>query len=136
MGLWPTRENENQRCRPRESGDPPSVQWIPAFSGMTCTGVILRRAAGDEESRSGPENIQSEIPLPRCARGQNDSLNEVVPHTLVALTFKSALSRCGARLADLLSSPGARFRLADSPSMSQHVVLFARFGLRLLQILA
>jgi hypothetical protein len=34
MGLWPTRANENQR-RPREGGDPLSVQWIPAFAGMT-----------------------------------------------------------------------------------------------------
>jgi len=35
MGLWPTRGNENQRRRPRESGDPLSVKWIPAFAGMT-----------------------------------------------------------------------------------------------------
>jgi hypothetical protein len=35
MGLWPTRGNENLRCRPRESGDPLSVHWIPAFAGMT-----------------------------------------------------------------------------------------------------
>jgi hypothetical protein len=34
MGLGPTRSNKNQR-RPRESGDPLSVQWIPAFAGMT-----------------------------------------------------------------------------------------------------
>jgi hypothetical protein len=34
MGLWPTPGNENRR-RPRESGDPLSVQWIPAFAGMT-----------------------------------------------------------------------------------------------------
>ena len=34
MGLRPTRANENQR-RPRESGDPLSVQWIPACAGMT-----------------------------------------------------------------------------------------------------
>jgi hypothetical protein len=35
MGLWPTRDKQNQR-RPRESGDPSSVKWIPAFAGMTC----------------------------------------------------------------------------------------------------
>ena len=35
MGLWPSRGNENQRRRPRESGDPSSVQGIPAFSVMT-----------------------------------------------------------------------------------------------------
>ena len=59
MGLRPTRDNENRRCRPRESGDPLSVQWIPvpplsrrtSFAGMTCPGVIFRRAAGDEEFR-------------------------------------------------------------------------------------
>ncbi len=34
MGLWPTRGNDIQR-RPRESGDPLSAQWIPAFAGMT-----------------------------------------------------------------------------------------------------
>ena len=34
MGLWPTLGNENRR-RPRESGDPLSIQWIPAFAGMT-----------------------------------------------------------------------------------------------------
>ena len=34
MGLRPTRGNENYR-RPRESGDPLSVQWIPACAGMT-----------------------------------------------------------------------------------------------------
>ena len=45
MGLWPSRGNENQRCRPRESGDPLSVQWIPAFAGMTCPGVIFRRVS-------------------------------------------------------------------------------------------
>jgi len=37
MGHWPTRGNENRRRRPRESGDPLSVQWIPAFAGMTYT---------------------------------------------------------------------------------------------------
>ncbi len=35
MGLWPTRGNENQGRRPRESGDPLSVKWIPACPGMT-----------------------------------------------------------------------------------------------------
>jgi hypothetical protein len=35
MGLQPTRENQNRRRRPREGGDPLSVQWIPAFAGMT-----------------------------------------------------------------------------------------------------
>ena len=35
MGLRPTRENENQRCRPREGVGPSSVLWIPAFAGMT-----------------------------------------------------------------------------------------------------
>ena len=35
MGLRPTPGDENQRCRLRESGDPLSVQWIPAFAGMT-----------------------------------------------------------------------------------------------------
>jgi len=34
MGLRPTRGHENRR-RPRESGDPLSSQWIPAFAGMT-----------------------------------------------------------------------------------------------------
>jgi hypothetical protein len=34
MGLRPTRGDENQR-RPRESGDPLSVQWTPACAGMT-----------------------------------------------------------------------------------------------------
>jgi hypothetical protein len=34
MGLQPTRGNENHR-RPRESGGPLSVQWIPACAGMT-----------------------------------------------------------------------------------------------------
>ena len=34
MGLWPTRSSENRR-RPRESGDPLSVRWIPACAGMT-----------------------------------------------------------------------------------------------------
>jgi hypothetical protein len=34
MSLWPTRGNENQR-RPRVSGDPLSIQWIPACAGMT-----------------------------------------------------------------------------------------------------
>ena len=34
MGHWPTRGNETLR-RPRESGDPSSVQWIPASAGMT-----------------------------------------------------------------------------------------------------
>ena len=34
MGLWPTRGNDIQR-RPRESGDPLSAQWIPAYAGMT-----------------------------------------------------------------------------------------------------
>jgi hypothetical protein len=34
MGLWSTRGSENRR-RPRESGDPSSGQWIPAFAGMT-----------------------------------------------------------------------------------------------------
>ena len=34
MGLWPTRGNKHQR-RPREGGDPLSVQWIPACAGMT-----------------------------------------------------------------------------------------------------
>ena len=36
-------------------------------------GMSFRAAAGDEESRSGPGNIQGEIP--RCAR--NDTLNQV-----------------------------------------------------------
>ena len=47
MGLRPTRANENQRCRPRESGDPLSFQWIPAFAGMT-------RFAGDHSEGSYP----------------------------------------------------------------------------------
>jgi len=34
MGLWPARGNENRR-RPRASGDPLSEQGIPAFAGMT-----------------------------------------------------------------------------------------------------
>ena len=51
MGLWPPRGDVNQR-RPRESGDPSSVQWIPAFAGMTSPGTIFRSAAGGEESRS------------------------------------------------------------------------------------
>ena len=40
MGLPPARENENQRCRARESGDPSSCQGIPAYAGMTW-GVIF-----------------------------------------------------------------------------------------------
>jgi hypothetical protein len=45
MGLRPTRANENHRqCRPRESGDPCSAQWIPAFAGMTSPDVIFRGA--------------------------------------------------------------------------------------------
>jgi len=59
MGLWPTRGNENHRCRPRESGDPLPVQWIPAFAGMTRPGVIFRRAAGDEESRSALKMLRA-----------------------------------------------------------------------------
>ena len=35
MGLQPTRASENYRCRPRESGDPLSRQWMPAYAGMT-----------------------------------------------------------------------------------------------------
>ena len=35
MGRWPTQGNENQRRRPRESGDPLSARWIPACAGMT-----------------------------------------------------------------------------------------------------
>ncbi len=34
MGLSPTPGDEIRR-RPRESGDPLSVKWIPAFAGMT-----------------------------------------------------------------------------------------------------
>ena len=44
MGLLPTPVNENQRCRPRESGDPLSFQWIPAFAGMKSSGGIFGKA--------------------------------------------------------------------------------------------
>ncbi len=36
MGLQPTRMNITPRRHPRESGGPPSAQWIPAYAGMTC----------------------------------------------------------------------------------------------------
>jgi len=35
MGPWPTRRHENQRRRPRESGDPFSLKRIQALAGMT-----------------------------------------------------------------------------------------------------
>ncbi|SPE30132.1 hypothetical protein SBA2_490011 [Acidobacteriia bacterium SbA2] len=47
MGLRPTLGNEYRR-RPRESGDPLSVQWIPAFAGMT----QRARFSGDVEEET------------------------------------------------------------------------------------
>ena len=52
MGLRPTRGNENQRRRPRESGDPLSPPMDSRFRGNDVRGVIFRKAAGDEESRT------------------------------------------------------------------------------------
>jgi hypothetical protein len=57
MGLRPTRGNENQRRRPRESGDPLSVKWIPACAGMT----RLSGAARDEESRTALKTLRARI---------------------------------------------------------------------------
>ena len=43
MGFWPTRGNENQRCRPRESGDPLRVGSVmdSRFRGNGVHGVIF-----------------------------------------------------------------------------------------------
>ena len=59
MGLPPTRSDENQRRRPRESGDRLSVQWIPACAGMTSPGVIFRGAPGEEESGTGLKTFRA-----------------------------------------------------------------------------
>ena len=57
MGLRPTRADENRRRRPREGGDPLSVD--SGFGGNDESGVIFWRAAGDEESRSGLKALPS-----------------------------------------------------------------------------
>ena len=53
------------------------------FRGNDVHGVIFGGAAGDEESRSAPKNIQSKIP--RCAR--NDGLDEVRAQTLQGIAY-------------------------------------------------
>jgi hypothetical protein len=65
MGLQPTRANENDpRRHPRESGGPFSVRntMDSRLRGNDTEGVIFRRAAGDEESRSAVKKDRSEIP--------------------------------------------------------------------------
>ena len=86
MGRSPTRGNENQRPRPRASGDPSSVQSIPAFAGMTYAArfsgelpwvfgspdrmkvAVILSAAKDLQFRSG-----GLMQILRCA--QNDRLS-------------------------------------------------------------
>ena len=63
MGLRPTRGKENRR-RPRESGDPLSVQWIPAFAGMTQSA----RFSGEFPWACGPLE-QMKIPSASSRRG-------------------------------------------------------------------
>jgi len=78
MGLHLTRANENYpRRHPRESGGPFSAPNT-MDSRLRGNDVIFGGAAGDEESSSGLENIQSEVP--RFAR--NDSLDQVLTETL------------------------------------------------------
>ena len=59
MSLRPTPGHEKEIRRPREGGDPFSVQWIPAFAGMT-------RFSGEPQTM------------------RNDSLNQVFTLTLEA----------------------------------------------------
>ena len=60
MGLWPTRGNENRRCRPREGGDPLLVRntMDSRFRGndVSFGGVImgLWPTRGNENQRRRP----------------------------------------------------------------------------------
>jgi len=57
MGLRPTQGEENQeRRRPRESGDPCRVD--SRFRGNDVTRVTFERAAGDEESRTALKTLR------------------------------------------------------------------------------
>ena len=70
MGLQPTRGHENRR-RPRESGDPLSSQWIPAFAGMTQRARFSGEpnnpyAGATRHRRIAPQSLDSPLGLAEC----------------------------------------------------------------------